>query len=168
MRQPLIDHSEDLKRLAEDGYEVETWSGFLILKNIPYVATDRSVERGTLVSKLELAGDVTARPGDHVAYLIGGTPCDHTGQPLTQIIIDQNPTRLADGLEANCTFSSKPSAGYRDYYEKMNTYASIISSHARVLDRTPLLALFHWLNLPMRIPFSITLIPPPVAPNWGA
>ncbi|MYC34110.1 MAG: ThiF family adenylyltransferase [Chloroflexi bacterium] len=134
MRQPLIDHSEDLKRLAEDGYEVETWSGFLILKNIPYVTTDRSVERGTLVSKLELAGDVTARPGDHVAYLIGGTPCDHTGQPLTQIIIDQNPTRLADGLEANCTFSSKPSAGYRDYYEKMNTYASIISSHARVLD----------------------------------
>ena len=134
MRQPLIDRSEDLKRLAEDGYEVETWSGFLILKNIPYVTTDRSVERGTLVSKLELAGDVTARPGDHVAYLIGGTPCDHTGQPLTQIIIDQNPTRLADGLEANCTFSSKPSAGYRDYYEKMNTYASIISSHARVLD----------------------------------
>ena len=134
MRQPLIDLSDDLKRLADDGYEVETWSGFLILKNIPYVTTDGSVERGALVSKLELSGDVTTRPGDHVAYLIGGPPCDHTGQPLSRIIINQNPTRLAEGLEINCTFSSKPPAGYQDYYEKMNTYASIISRHARVLD----------------------------------
>ena len=134
MQQPLINLSDDLRRLVDDGYEVETWSGFLILKNIPYATTDQSVERGALVSTLELAGDVTARPGDHVAYFIGGPPCDHTGQPLAKIIIGQGSARLAEGLEINCTFSSKPSAGYQDYYEKMNTYASIISRHARELD----------------------------------
>ena len=134
MRQPLINLSDDLRHLVDDGYEVETWSGFLILKNIPYVTTDRFVERGALVSTLELAGDVTARPGDHVAYFTVGPPCDHTGQPLAKIIIGQESTRLAEGLEINCTFSSKPSAGYQDYYEKMSTYASIISRHAQELD----------------------------------
>ena len=134
MRQPLINLSDDLRRLVDDGYEVETWSGFLILKNIPYVTTDGSVERGALVSTLDLAGDVTAKPSDHVAYFTGGPPCDRTGQPLAKIIIAQRSARLAEGLEINCTFSSKPSAGYQDYYEKMNTYASIISRHARELD----------------------------------
>ena len=134
MRQPLINLSDDLRHLVDVGYEVETWSGFLILKNIPYVTTDGSIERGALVSTLELAGDVTARPSDHVAYFTGGPPCDHTGQPLAKIIIGQGSARLAEGLEVNCTFSSKPSAGYQDYYEKMNTYASIISRHAQELD----------------------------------
>ena len=134
MQQPLINLSDDLRHLVDDGYEVETWSGFLILKNIPYVTTDGSVERGALVSTLELAGDVTARPGDHVAYFTGGPPCDRTGQPLAKIIIGQESARLAEGLEISCTFSSKPSAGYQDYYEKMITYASIISRHAQELD----------------------------------
>ena len=134
MRQPLISLSDDLKRLVNDGYEVEIWSGFLVLRNVPYVTTGGSVERGALVSKLELAGDVTARPNDHVAYFVGGPPCDHTGQPLTKIIIGQEPAQLAEGLVINCTFSSKPSAGYQDYHEKMSTYVSIISRHARVLD----------------------------------
>ena len=134
LQHPLIDLSNDLKRLADDGYEVEIWSGFLLLRNIPYVTTEGSVERGTLVCSLNLAGNVTTKPSDHVAYLIGGPPCDHTGQPLASIIISQNLTQLAEGLAINCTFSSKPSAGYQDYYEKMNTYVSIISRYARVLD----------------------------------
>lgn len=134
MRQPLINLSDDLKRLVDDGYELEIWSGFLVLKNVPYVTTGRSVERGTLVSKLELAGDVTLKPTDHVTYLVGGPPCDHNGEPLTKIIIGQKPTQLAEGLVINCTFSSKPAAGYQDYHEKMSTYVSIISRHARVLD----------------------------------
>ena len=134
MLQPPINLSGDLRRLADDGYEVEIWSGFLILKNIPYVTTNRSVERGALVSKLDLAGNVTTRPRDHVAYFTGGLPCDHTGQPLTKIIIGQGSAQLADGLKIDCTFSSKPSGGYQDYYEKMSTYASIISRHAQVLD----------------------------------
>ena len=134
LQHPLISLSDDLKRLVDDGYEVEIWSGFLILKNIPYVTTEGSVARGSLVSSLELAGDIAAKPGDHVAYFTGGPPCDQTGQPLTRIIIGQGTNRLAEGLEVNCTFSSKPSAGYQDYYEKMNTYVSIISRHARMLD----------------------------------
>ena len=134
MRHPLINLSVDLRHLVDDGYEVEIWSGFLILKNIPYVTVDGFVERGALVSTLDLAGDVTTRPSDHVAYFTGGSPCDRAGQPLMQIIIGQEFIRLAEGLEVNCTFSSKPSAGYQDYYEKMNTYTSIISRHARELD----------------------------------
>lgn len=134
MQHPLISLSPDLKRLVDDGYEVEVRSGYLLLRNVPYVTTDKSVERGTLVSVINFAGDVTARPNDHVAYFTGGPPCDHTGRTLSEIIIGQNPIQLTEGLEIGCTLSSKPSAGYHDYHEKMNTYASIISRYARELD----------------------------------
>ena len=136
MQQLLIDRSADLKRLVDEGYEIEIQSGYLLLRNVPYVTEGRAIERGTLVSTLNLAGDTTVKPENHVAYFMGGLPCDHAGQPLSKIIIDQNRANLVEGLAVDCTFSSKPAAGYQNYYEKMNTYASILSHQAQMLDPT--------------------------------
>ena len=62
MSHTLIDRSPDLKRLEEEGYEIEVRSDHLLLKHIPYVANDGSIKHGTLVSELTLAGDVTTKP----------------------------------------------------------------------------------------------------------
>ena len=134
MQQPLTSRSPDLKRLVDEGYEVEIYSGHLLLRNIPYVTPARTIKRGTLVSVLNMAGDVVAPPVDHVALFAGEMPCDPDGQPLSTIIIGQGASTLADGLVTNVTFSSKPSGGYSDYYHKMSTYAAIISRHAQRLD----------------------------------
>ena len=134
MSQQLISRSEDLRRLRDDGYEIEVRDGFLLIGHVPYVDSEAKVEYGTLVSTLTLAGDVTAKPDTHVTTFAGEAPCDQHGQVLSQILIGSERQHLADGLDVDHMFSSKPAAGYADYYDKMTTYVNIISGPAQARD----------------------------------
>lgn len=136
MSRRLTSRSADLQRLLDDGYDVVVQHGHLLIRNVPYVAPDRTVKRGTLVSTLTLAGDTTAPPDTHVATFAGETPCDQHGQPLAKLINATGTQTLAEGLVIDHTFSSKPAAGYADYYEKMATYVAILVSQAQVIDPT--------------------------------
>jgi len=129
----LISRSADLKRLRDEGFEVEVRSGFLLVHSVPYVNARREVARGTLLSVLTLAGDVTATPHDHVVQFIGDHPCTKDGVEIGQI--KHGPSgQLAEGLTANYSFSNKPAGGYADYYEKMTGYIGIISAPAKALN----------------------------------
>jgi len=135
MSHPLINHSSDLKRLVDDGYEIEVRAGHLVMRNIPYVNGQRKVRRGLLVSELSLAGDKTVRPQTHVILFAGEQPCDRNGAPLTKIQNSGARKDLGDGLIVDHAFSSKPQIGfYTDYYEKMTTYEAILSSQAAAID----------------------------------
>ncbi len=136
MSESLISRSPDLQRLRDDGYEIEVRSRHLLMKSVPYVSADQSIKRGTLVSELTLAGDVTTSPGTHIAMFIGETPCDSEGRQLSQIHHSSGKTDLGGGLVVHHQFSSKPKGGYPDYYEKMVSYESIISGQAQVIDPT--------------------------------
>ena len=59
MSQQLISLSPDLQRLRDDGFDLEIKSGYLLVKNVPYVNSRKEVSFGTLVSELTLAGNVT-------------------------------------------------------------------------------------------------------------
>lgn len=136
MSQQLISRSPDLKKLRDEGYDIEVRSGFLLVKDVPYVDGHQSIRRGTLVSELTLAGDRTAAPTTHVAMLVGDYPCDENGHPLEKIRFSGR-QKLAQDLIIDHTFSSKPAGGrmYRDYHEKMTTYAAILAMHARAIDQ---------------------------------
>lgn len=133
MPHELISHSPDLTRLREEGYFVEIYAGFLLLREVPYVNAQRQVQTGTLISSLTLAGDVTQYGGDHVVYFDGEFPCTADGMPIQQIGHQSGDLKLRDGLTAKHSFSSKPENGYTDYHHKMTTYAAILSSSAAVL-----------------------------------
>ncbi len=95
----------------------------------------REVQRGTLVSTLNLAGDTTDRPSDHVAFFVASEmPCDEHGSRLTKVIHDEIPRSLAPGIDIVCGFSSKPPDPDPDYFEKMQRYAEIISGPAIRID----------------------------------
>ena len=134
MSHSLINHSADLKRLEDEGYELEVRSGHLLLRHVPYVNETGTVKYGTLVSELTLTGDTTTRPGTHVVMFIGEMPCDQDGNPLTKIQNSSRRRQLADGLAIDHRFSSKPPEGYADYYQKMTTYEAIISGPAQSID----------------------------------
>ena len=134
MSESLISRSPDLRRLRDDGYEIELHSDHLLVKSVPYVSVDLSIKRGILVSELTLAGGVTTRPGTHIAMFIGEMPRDPEGRRLRQIHHSSGQTDLGGGLVVNHQFSSKPQEGYPDYYEKMVTYESIISGPAQRID----------------------------------
>ncbi len=136
MSQQLIDRSPDLKRLRDEGYDVEVRAGFLLIKSVPYVNTKREIARGTLVSTLALAGDVTTTPDTHVVHFIGEQPCRIDGSEINTIAHAKGRNPLDRDLTVDRAFSNKPNDGYKDYYHKMTRYIAIISGPAQSLDPT--------------------------------
>jgi len=143
-----LSRSPDLERLREDGYEVFIQAGFLVVDNVPYVDAVRAVQRGRLVSELTMEGDVTARPQTHVVLFSGSIPCDQNGVPITALGGGDDQRTLDQGLTVARNFSSKPTSGYADYYEKMSTYAAILSGPAATLDPTATARTFAFVEAP--------------------
>jgi hypothetical protein len=125
-----------LKRLRDEGYDIEIRAGYLLVKDVPYVNSNKEVKRGTLVSTLTLAGDVTTRPDDHIAHFIGDHPCREDGKEIEQIKNESARRTLASEVVVDHRFSAKPqpSGFYEDYYAKVTTYAAILSGYAQVID----------------------------------
>jgi len=136
MSQQLINHSPDLKRLRDEGYEVEVRGGYLMVHHIPYVNSRKQVLFGTLVSNLSLAGNRTTRPNTHVIQFAGENPCNIDGTIIGAIQHANSTQDLGNGIVINHSFSNKPAAGYTDYYEKLKRYAEIISAPAKAIDDT--------------------------------
>lgn len=134
MSQELINRNPDLKRLRDEGYEVEIRATYLLVHSIPYVNSRREICRGTLISTLQLAGDQTANPSDHVTLFTGDHPCNKDGSEISQIKHSSQNQALAPDIVARHLFSNKPPNGYSNYYEKMTRYAQIISAPAQSLD----------------------------------
>jgi hypothetical protein len=136
----LLGRSPDLRRLAESGYDLDVVAGHLVVRGIPYVDVHRSVRRGTLVMRLDLAGERTVSPRDHTAWFAGSLPCDGEGRPLV-VIMHTGPGRgdrdLGGGLRVDHWICSKPlGREFIDYHEKVVTFVNQISVHASTLDPT--------------------------------
>ena len=135
MSQSPISRSPDLGRLRDEGYDIEIRSSSLLVRGVPYVNARREVKRGILVSTLNLAGDVAARPDDHTVRFTGEYPCHSDGTPMSEVVNQSKTTPLDEKLVVHHSFSQKPKRGhYVDYFEKMTTYAAILTSHAQAID----------------------------------
>lgn len=137
MLQQLINHSPDLKKLSDEGFDMEVNGGHLLVHQIPYVNSKSEIKYGTIVAVLNFSTpNKVGNPPDHTVHFCGETPCDYTGIPLSAIINNSNVNRLTETITVNHFFSSKPACGYySDYYEKINTYAEILTSQSRKLDK---------------------------------
>lgn len=134
MSRALFSLNPDLARLRSAGYFMRIQGSLLVMREVPYVDDQRQVRFGTLVSSLDLAGDLTRKPETHVMHWDGDFPCNADGTPLQGISHAAPNSDLGHGLTARYSFSSKPSdLGYPDYYAKMSTYATIVSGPAAVL-----------------------------------
>src|SRR5260370_2733721 len=136
MSNTLIGRSPDLKKLRDEGYDLEIRGGYLLVKDVPYLNSSKEVKKVVLVSKLVLAGDVTTKPDSHVAYFVGDYPCRSDGAEIAEIKNASQRQSLAPDVVINHTFSAKPkpSDHYQDYYEKVTTYVAIISGPAKMVD----------------------------------
>jgi hypothetical protein len=133
MSQELINRSADLKKLRDDGYEIEVRGTKLLITSVPYLNANLDVCYGTLVTVLELAGDRTKKPEDHRIYFIGEQPRRKDGTEIESIKLGVGNQDLGDEIIVNRTFSNKPPGGYDDYYHKVTRYIDIISAPVRSL-----------------------------------
>ena len=134
MSQKLISLNKDLRRLRDEGFEIEISKGHILIHSVPYVDGNRELKLGTLISELSLSGDMTVKPQTHVIHFQGEFPCSQDGSPIQQIRHNSGRVVLADGIYADHSFSNKPSEGYEDYHAKITQYIKIISHPAKALD----------------------------------
>jgi hypothetical protein len=129
--------SADLAGLAASGYELEvTAAGHLLVRQVPYLTSERAVARGSIVVKLQLDGDITVNPvEDHTIRFVGSVPCVVSGEPL-RAVINSTEAELEPGLVVNHQLSSKPDQPYRDYFEQITAYIALIGAEARAVDPT--------------------------------
>jgi hypothetical protein len=134
MSKQRIDHSPDLKRLRDEGYDIDVRERYLLVKSFPYMNAKKEVHYGTLVCKLDWAGDVTTTPDTHAAFFIGEPPCHESGRAMTEIIIGGR-LQLEQGLTVDNALSAKPIEGkYSNFYEKVKRHAEIICGPAKAID----------------------------------
>ncbi len=138
MSQKLISRSADLSRLRAEGYSIETRSGYLLVKDVPYVDHEKQVRRGTFVAKLVLAGDEVSVPDTHTIHFIGVYPHNSDGTPIEKFRLNSDNKALCDGVTVNHQFSAKPqpSGRYDDYYHQVMTYCAIVGGPAAEIDGT--------------------------------
>jgi hypothetical protein len=130
----LIVRSPDLQQLRNEGFDLEVRAGYLLIKDVPYVSSTLEIKRGILISALELNGDQTAPPSNHVAMWTGEHPCHHDGRIISAITNPSQSQDLGNDIRADFTFSAK--AAYRDYHHKVTTYIGRITGEAKVIDPT--------------------------------
>lgn len=131
-----INRSPDLKKLVDEGFEVEVKGGHLIVHHIPYVNSSREIKYGKLITSLILNNDVTLKPDTHVMGFMGEHPCNKDGSIITAIQHSSPNQQLFDSIVMNHTFSNKPPNGYENYHHKVTRYEEIISAPAKSIDPT--------------------------------
>ena len=137
MSHALIARSADLARLQESGLSLRVVDGFIVVHGIPYVSHERKIEEACLVMTLDLSGDVTARPNDHVAFWTGHFPHKSSGEPLVALGEAMHEQVLSDGTAITRMFSAKPPSGqYEDYEHKVRNYVELLGREARKIDPT--------------------------------
>lgn len=125
----------DIKRLSNDGYEVEVKNGYLIIHSVPYINSNRQIKKGIVVTDLNINFDELLPQKDHQVWFVGEYPCYSTGAPIEAIRNITNTQQLWEGFEVHHRFSCKINGEiYPDYYSKMKNYIAIISNEAKVID----------------------------------
>lgn len=135
MSRKLVNLNPDLKRLADEGYAMRTHGGYLVVSLVPYLNARREIGFGTLVSKMTLVSENrVGRPDDHQIFWCGEQPCHLDGSPIIQLGGGPNQTDFGEGLKSSFLWSNKPPQGFSDFFQKIESYATIVSGPAMEID----------------------------------
>jgi hypothetical protein len=165
MLHPLISRNADLKRLFDEGFEVEIIGAHLVIRSVPYVNAALQLRRGVLVAQLHLNVDVTTPPKQHVVMFAGEFPCDEHGAELAKLKHGSAKNAITEDLQTQYTFSNKPPGGYQDHYQLVTTYVANISGPAEVID--PNARAQTWKVLENNDPASVFLYPDTASSRAG-
>ena len=135
MLRQLVNHNNDLRRLVEQGYAVAFDSNHLIVRDIPYLDRDRQMRIGALVAKLVFIDQEHVMQTDHQVLFAGSVPYGLDGNPIPNLGGGSAQLALTDtskDVVVERSFSNKPkvTGKFSDFFEKIESYVTIISGPA--------------------------------------
>ncbi len=138
MFQILVNHNEDIQRLVEKGYAVAFDSNCMVIRDIPYLDTQKQLQFGVIVAKLVFIDKERVKQDNHQIYFAGSSPCDIQGVKIPNLADrphNLNLSSASDDVIVQRSFSNKPkkTGRFKDFYEKIESYVSIISGPAMEL-----------------------------------
>ena len=135
MSHKLISLNTDLKKLRDEGYEVNIVNDHLVVTSIPYVKSNKEIAFGFFVCPLNFVGEKLSSPPDHTVHFAGDHPCDKNGSPLTGVVNSPQKKIITGDISVDYYLSAKPPSGkYEDFYEKITTYVKIFEVHAKSIN----------------------------------
>ncbi|MEN8358707.1 ThiF family adenylyltransferase [Acinetobacter towneri] len=124
-----------IKRLIEDGFEIDIKRQHLLVHSIPYLNQSREIKLATLVCQFVDDGETDTRPQDHTMYFKGEFPHDAVGNGMSQVVHSENKSILFDDFNADYYLSNKPNGqDFTNFYDKVVHYYTLFVSQARVVD----------------------------------
>jgi hypothetical protein len=131
MLNTLANHNRDIAKLLEKGYALGWDSGYLIVRDIPYLDKDLQLQTGAFIMKVEPVDEHRIRMSDHTLLFCGSHPHELNGDPIAHLGGGATSLPLtSDDLTVQRSFSHKPPDGYKDFLEKIETYVTVISGPA--------------------------------------
>lgn len=133
MSQRPIARSPDLKRLRDEGYNLQIVEGYLVVRDVPYLNGKGEIKHGILVCALSAVNDIAMPPGDHTAHFIGDYPCHADGSQMSQVVNSPNDVQINKDLRSNFYLSAKPKPAdnYKDFHHKITTYCRLFGGPAQ-------------------------------------
>lgn len=137
--QKLVSRNQDIAKLVEKGYAITFDSGWMILRDIPYLDQQGALHWGAIATKLvpvDATGLVTQE--DHTILFAGAHPCGLDCQPIPAIDAGLHQLELSSkcsDVVMQRRFSNKPRVagvlqGFNDFFEKIESYVGIIAGPA--------------------------------------
>lgn len=138
MFQKLVSHNDDIRRLVEKGYAVAFDSNCIVIRDIPYLDALRQLQIGAIVTKLVFVDRERVTQDDHQIFFAGAIPYNLDGTPIPNLAGGPTQLVLSDACSdvlVQRSFSNKPKIAQKfiDFFEKIESYAAIISGPAMEL-----------------------------------
>jgi hypothetical protein len=121
--------------LVELGYAVAFDTNHLIIRDIPYLDSDGTLQIGAIVAKLEFIDQEHVTQTDHQIFFAGSVPHGLDGKPIPNLAGGPHQIILSEASKdvvVQRSFSNKPKAAgkFQDFFEKIESYVAIISGPA--------------------------------------
>lgn len=137
MLNTLANHNPDIKKLIVKGYAVSMDTNNLVIRDIPYLDSGKQLQVGAFVSKLVFIDSNRVKLDDHQMYFCGGHPCEIDGSQIRNLGGGPMTMPLSSrDLVVQRSFSNKPANGFKDLFEKVESYMTIICGPAMELYKT--------------------------------
>lgn len=121
-----------LRRLRDEGFNLEVRANHLLVHTMPYVTPATVVAYGTLAMPLNMIADQVGPPPDHTAKFIGECPCHADGSPLV-IVTGSGNEDFGSGVVTFHNMSGRPSESDKNYYDKVIRYEHSLGDQARII-----------------------------------